>query len=391
MVCHNTSHKPVHHTKDCPILKQLGFKLVKRTPANGGDAASCVGESPAPAPAAPAPAPACSVDRGSAGIPGAFTAATEADSYHSGEEFDYEGKYEGSVYNKPKSNVSVYPNASHATAEPLDTSSESTTNCCRTTSSVDPQGVQTIPLPNHIITLLRNPLAHSTALIPGNAHSLLVSDTGAVDHMIPDKSAFISYRSVSGCRVRLGNNSFAPIFGSGSAVIAINGKRTLIRECLHVPALHNPLYSLCAHQHQHGCGFIEIQGLGIYVFFPSFIVEADTATDCHLLYAPIGHTAKMSSVDYFQPIQAQNSVSATASTLPPAPAIIEADGDEVLPEALPTYGSHWPKKPQASPRSSDRLALHPTTGLFCPPLGSDMQGAHPTPQLCQARPMSRQR
>ena len=59
MVCHNTSNKPVHHTKDYLILKQLGFKLVKRTPAGGGDAASRVGESPspAPAPAAPAPAP----------------------------------------------------------------------------------------------------------------------------------------------------------------------------------------------------------------------------------------------------------------------------------------------------------------------------------------------
>ena len=141
MVCHNRSNKPAHHTKDCPILKQLGFKLVMHTPADGGDVASCVGKSPAPAPApaAPAPAPAVSVDGGSAGMPGVFTAATEADSYNSGEEFDYKGKYEGSVYNgEHKVNVSVYPNASHATAEPLNTSSGFMTNCCRTTSSIDP-------------------------------------------------------------------------------------------------------------------------------------------------------------------------------------------------------------------------------------------------------------
>ena len=74
--------------------------------------------------------------------------------------------------------------------------------------------------------------------------------------MILDKSVFISYRPVSGHGVRMGNNSFAPILGSGSAIIAINGKRILIRECLHVPALCNPLYSLRAHQRQHGCGFI---------------------------------------------------------------------------------------------------------------------------------------
>jgi hypothetical protein len=167
--------------------------------------------------------------------------------------------------------------------------------------------------------------------------------------MIPDKSSFISYRPVSGRRVRMGNNSFAPVLGSGSAVIAINGKRILIRECLHVPTLWNPLYSLCAHQRQHGCGFIGMQGLGMFVFFPSFIIEVDTATDYHLLYAPIGRTATMSSLDYVQPIQARNSASATASTPPPAPVVIEADGDDIPPEALPTYVSHWPKKPPAPP------------------------------------------
>ena len=93
MICHNTSNKPARHTKDCPILKQLGFKLVKRTAADSDDAVSrvCETPSPAPAPATPAPAPTVSVDRGSAGMPGAFAASTKADSYDSGEEFDYEG------------------------------------------------------------------------------------------------------------------------------------------------------------------------------------------------------------------------------------------------------------------------------------------------------------
>ena len=128
LVCHNMSNKPAHHTKDCPILKQIGLKLVKRTPADGNNAASHVGESLAPAPA-PAPTPpthAPSADGGSAATPGAFTAATEAASYDSGEEFDYEGKYEGSVYSgKSKSTISDYPHASQATAEPLATTSGS--------------------------------------------------------------------------------------------------------------------------------------------------------------------------------------------------------------------------------------------------------------------------
>jgi hypothetical protein len=234
LVCHNTSHKPAHHTKDCPFLRQLGFKLVKRTPANGGNAASRVGvnPAPAPAPAAPTPTPAVSVYGGSTGTPRAFTATTEGGSYNSGKEFDYEGKYEGSVFSgNPKSNLSDYPTASHAAAEPLDTSSKSKTNCRRTTSSIDPYDVQTTPLPKQVIALLQNPPAHSTALVSGAAHSLLVADTGATDHMILDKGAFISYRPVSGRRVRMGKNSFASILGSGSAVIAINGKRILIREC----------------------------------------------------------------------------------------------------------------------------------------------------------------
>jgi hypothetical protein len=121
MVCHNTLNKPAHHTKDCPILKQLGLKLVKHTPANGGDAASQVSETPAPAPAPAPPVPPVppSANGGSSCTPGAFTAVTEAENYDSGEDFNYKGKYEGSVYSgKSKSNVSIYPHASHATAEP---------------------------------------------------------------------------------------------------------------------------------------------------------------------------------------------------------------------------------------------------------------------------------
>jgi hypothetical protein len=61
------------------------------------------------------------------------------------------------------------------------------------------------------------------------------------------ESGFISYCPVVNRRVRMGINSFAPIFGTGSAVIAVNGKCILIRYCLHVLALRNPLYSLRAH------------------------------------------------------------------------------------------------------------------------------------------------
>jgi hypothetical protein len=109
----------------------------------------------------------------------------------------------------------------------------------------DPKGVTTICLPKNVMALLNDPPSHSIKTF-SDAHrprtSLLVADTGATDHMIPDKSAFISYRPCSGRRVRMGNNSFAPILGSGSAIISLNGKKILIRDCLQVPALRNPLY-----------------------------------------------------------------------------------------------------------------------------------------------------
>jgi hypothetical protein len=132
------------------------------------------------------------------------------------------------------------------------------------------------------MALLQNPPAHSIAIpsLPdGRPLSLLVADTGATDHMLPENSAFISYRPAVYCWVRMGNNFFAQILGTGSAVFAVNGKRILIQDCLHVPALRNPLYSLRAHQRQHGCSFLGMHNLRIYLFFPTFIVEVDTTTD----------------------------------------------------------------------------------------------------------------
>jgi len=86
---------------------------------------------------------------------------------------------------------------------------------------------------------------------------LVVADTGATDHMVPDRSAFISYKAIQNLRVRMGNNFFAPVLGRGTAIILLNGQRILIRHVLHVPALRVPLYSLRAHLRQQGKAFEE--------------------------------------------------------------------------------------------------------------------------------------
>ena len=376
MFCFSTARND-HNTCDCPIIKNLGFKLEKRNPSSTTprDAASHVttevpppNSTPSPT-SPPTPLPTGGSQSGSAAIPGAFSAVTET-TYDSGDEFDYEGKSEGVMYvaHKPNGTSFVYSPAScsHTTIDSIPT----TTQChpplslhnpgiTPTTPSVsrsarDPQGVNTVYLPKTVLSLLANPTSTTpprTVRSHSPCTSLVVADTGATDHMLPDKSAFISYYPVTGWRVRMGNNSFAPIAGHGTAIISLNKKKILIRDCLHVPDLRNPLYSLRAHQRQRGCGFIGMFGLGMHVFFPTFILEVDTATDCHLEYRPLGRLARLPDLDYVQPtsISLQNTP-ARASTSrpdPPPPVTIKPDDAKVAPDDTIdiTYASHWPKRP----------------------------------------------
>ena len=106
--------------------------------------------------------------------------------------------------------------------------------------------------------------------------------------MFPDKLAFISYKLVSNLRVHMGNNSYLPVLGRGLAIISLNGQHILVRNGLHVPGLVVPLYSLCAHFTQLGCGFIGVSGVGILVYFPTFVLSVNTSKDCHLSFESLG-------------------------------------------------------------------------------------------------------
>jgi hypothetical protein len=83
-------------------------------------------------------------------------------------------------------------------------------------------------------------------------------------------------------------------------------------------------------------------GLGMYVFFPTFILEADTATNCHLQYAPLGWTTTLADLDFVKPKFLQDS---SAYAAVPLPVTIEPE-DNV---DLPSYSSHYPKKPPTPP------------------------------------------
>jgi hypothetical protein len=115
-------------------------------------------------------------------------------------------------------------------------------------SDADPLPVDIVLPPGLVLALLK-------AIFPDDSIAglrLVVADTGTTNHMVPDRSAFISYKAVCNLYVQMGNNSYAPVLGQGTAIISLNGQRLLIRNVLHVPALHIPLYSLRAHIRQQG-------------------------------------------------------------------------------------------------------------------------------------------
>ncbi len=78
--------------------------------------------------------------------------------------------------------------------------------------------------------------------------------------------------------------------------------------------------------------------LGMHVFFPTFIMEVDTATDCHLRYEPIRCACRFADLDYVQPkCVYDKSASVMTTTIQPL-ATIEQDDNPV---DLPTYVPHW--------------------------------------------------
>jgi hypothetical protein len=92
LICYNTSCNKAYNSKVCPILKRIGYKLVKSSLET--EAASHVGNNSTPATKTPAaaPLPTSLESVGSGSAPKAFTVAMYPDSYNLGDDFIYEGK-----------------------------------------------------------------------------------------------------------------------------------------------------------------------------------------------------------------------------------------------------------------------------------------------------------
>ncbi len=99
----------------------------------------------------------------------------------------------------------------------------------------------------------------------------------------------------------MGSNSYLPILGQGSAIISLNCQCIVVQNALHVMGLVVPLYSLRAHFTQHICGLTGALGVGIVVWFPTFVLLVYTSKDCHLTYKSLGQSASLELLHYVQP------------------------------------------------------------------------------------------
>jgi hypothetical protein len=306
-ICHCTE-KPCHVPAKCPLLKDLNFKIVHGPPSSAPTPAPSA--SPAPAPAVPSPSPspgghvASTDDRsvagsvGSPSAPSGLTASVAEDDFDSDPEFRWDGNDDGTDFDPPscKSNnsVALYPSCSRVAMAFLPPSPSNTM-----TSSPVAGTSRYFVLPKNLHAIIDR--MSRVSISPGPGRHLAVANLGATDHMFPNKEAFISYKSIQNLQVRMGNNSFLPVIGRGTAILSLNDQRVLVRNALNVPGLTVPLYSLRAHFKQQGCGFIGTSEAEILVYFPSFVLSVDTSSDCHLSYKPLGRSAPLDTLHYVQP------------------------------------------------------------------------------------------
>ena len=351
-ICHREEDK--HSPAACPLLATLNLKLITVSP-----------QATAPAPTAGSPSPggrsaAVGEDvsgTGSVGsgtptpAPSGLMATVAEDEYDSGDDFRWDGDECGAMFvsssgaRKSNSTVALYPTCNHASVVPFVAPSLGRPSLASATST------RSIPLSKHLSSLITTMAARS--IMPGRGSKFTVADSGATDHMFPDKGAFISYKAVTNLQVRMGNNSYLPVLGRGSAVISLNGQRILVRNVLHVPGLVVPLYSLRAHCTQRGCGFIGASDVGILVYFPTFVLSVDTSRDCHLAFESLGRSGNLDTLDYVQPrceptVYPSELSSSSTSQVRPAPAVVEDDSDPDV-----TWSYPQPKVPTPMPTTVD--------------------------------------
>ena len=113
-----------------------------------------------------------------------------------------------------------------------------------------------------------------------------VADSGASCHMLNCLTFFINYTKTPGSYVLLADHTKVPVLGKGDAKFMLNGKIVQVPDCLHIPSLSSPLYSIRHHRRYAGCAFIADND-GCTLTFPDFIVPVDDSKDCLISIQPV--------------------------------------------------------------------------------------------------------
>jgi hypothetical protein len=411
-ICHQET--PKHVPKDCTLLKSLNLKLIHVAP---------MASPPAPTPAASAPAvatpspggrmatvdlPSSGGSIGNATAPSGLTAhgLDVMEDFDSDDNFCWDGDESGADYivhsHKSNNSTALYPLCCSFAVHPLPRVNpfdlpKATPNSMTKLSSSPTD----VPTTNGISTLSRR----LRQLIQWVSHASIggflskrfaVADTGATNHMLPEKAIFISYKLVSNLQVRMSNYSFLHVLGHGTAVISLDSQRVLIRNALHVPGLVMPLYSLRGHLTQCGCAFYGAYAAGMLICFPTFVLAVDTSSDCHLSNEPLGCCTPLDILHYVQPWCPPTLYpSELASFAPllckashvPGPALIEDElGDSLsgdLDQLLVSPPFHLPVcgvLPTPQPTNADTLDLS-TISLQLTSLAKAISNLSPLPPL----------
>jgi hypothetical protein len=353
MVCFGSARNPNHVTCDCPILKNLGFKLEKRSGSDTSarDVASRVATDASlaqagPTTPAPAPAPPADTQPNTALVPGAFRASTKQESYDYGDEFDFKGKADNAWYNtggKPNAS-SPYstPSCRNVTFEPASSSDAALATASTTPfdlsmggptasskSTMDPRGVNTIYLPKTVLALLNNPppsqLSAHGVMSGRLPYSLPTPEPLAICYWINQRSSLI--------------------------ILSWAGASGWVTICL-LPSLDTaqPLSLSMARRFSTAIAYMYPTYATSFTAFGPISIKKDAVSlacmvlACHLNYAPIGQTCGLPDLVYVQPkFLTIKSTLAMATSLDHAPATIEPDDEES--NVSPTFVSHWPKRP----------------------------------------------
>ena len=76
-----------------------------------------------------------------------------------------------------------------------------------------------------------------TASVARHALAVAILDSGATHHLWPFYDAFVSYTRVDGQFVTLVDDTRIPIKGRGTVAVELGGKKVVIRDVYHMPAL----------------------------------------------------------------------------------------------------------------------------------------------------------